>query len=90
MIGRDPGEVCAGWQDGIWDGRYRRAAPGGADVEESPFLVRHGMPDDPYEEILTGRLVLWEKALRLGARLGVELAGSGAQTLSPVATTRPG
>ncbi|RIJ18023.1 tRNA lysidine(34) synthetase TilS [Henriciella mobilis] len=90
MIGRDPGEVCAGWQDGIWDGRYRRAAPGGADVEESPFLVRHGMPDDPYEEILTGRLVLWEKALRMGAGLGVELAGTGAQSPSPVATTRPG
>jgi len=89
MIGRDPGEVRTGWRDGIWDGRYRRTASGTA-LDDRPFLVRHGMPDDPCEEMLTGRLALWEKALRLGAGLGAELAGRAAEALPPAATTRPG
>ena len=89
MIGRDPGEARSGWRDDVWDGRYRRTDRPG-DMAERPFLVRHAMPEEPCRQILSDRLALWETALRLGARLGVDLASSGAQSPSPIPTTRPG
>lgn len=89
MIGRDPGEVRSGWRDGVWDGRYQRTDRPG-DMAERPFLVRHAMPEEPCRQILSDRLALWETALRLGARLGVDLAGSGIGAQTPAFTTRPG
>lgn len=89
LVGRDPGETRAIWQDGVWDGRY-----GAGDCETAPedvpFLVRHAVPDTPWREIISGRLTLWIRALRLGAQLGAELAGLSDTIPVNASTTHPG
>lgn len=78
LIGRDPGEVAAGWTAGVWDGRYM---PGDDErpAEALPFLVRHGVPDTGRREIVSQRLVLWADALERGAIIGAQLSDAGDQ-----------
>ena len=72
LIGRDPGEMKAGWQSGLWDRRYRQGDRQPLADEDMPFLVRHAMPDQPFQQILSDRLDAWAAALSLGAALAVK------------------
>ncbi|WP_018148964.1 tRNA lysidine(34) synthetase TilS [Henriciella marina] len=71
-IGRDPGEMRAGWHSGLWDGRYGQGDCQPSAGEDIPFLVRHAMPDQPFRQILSERLDAWATALGLGADLAVQ------------------
>ena len=78
LVGRDPGEMQAGWHGDVWDGRYVRD-PQGEPAEDLPFLVRHGVPPgEGWREIVSDRLARWESALSLGAVLGAQLTGARA------------
>jgi tRNA(Ile)-lysidine synthase len=88
LIGRDPGEARLEWRGGIWDGRYQRGARL-ARGDALPFLVRHSVPDEPWEEIVSGRLALWAEALRLGADIAAELASHSPGSPLSMATTHP-
>lgn len=88
LIGRDPGESRACWNDGVWDGRYEQAAAQSFS-EDPPFLVRHAVPDTPWREIVSDRLTTWLHALRAGAALSAELAEPGVTIPVPASTTRP-
>ena len=88
LIGRDPGEMRAGWQEEVWDGRYERADGTACPDEALPYLVRHAVPEgEGWREIISERLADWAEALRLGAVFGAEfsLGLQGCET-----TTHPG
>lgn len=87
LIGRDPGEVVAGWTAGVWDGRYV-AGEDDRPAETLPFLVRHGVPDTGRREIVSQRLALWADALERGAILGAQLNDGGDRDQEP--TRHPG
>ncbi len=87
LVGRDPGEARPGWVDGVWDGRYAKAAAP-ATHDEAPFLVRHAMPDgEGRREIISKRLSDWAKTLSRSAELSALLLDAGRPE---GATTRPG